>query len=95
MAVTGNYDVPGLIEQTGARTMHVLDQDDIVGLLIGLIDKYKNFLGLGIISSIDFKNRHIEIYSPVTEFSAVQFGSIKLNGDYEYAGRYTPRVYRA
>jgi len=68
---------------------------DFKGTLAGLLGPNGNLLGLGIIDSVDFVEGTIRVFSPVTRFSVLQFGSIKLDvPDFATAGSFSLQVYR-
>jgi polynucleotide 5'-hydroxyl-kinase GRC3/NOL9 len=89
-------DIDDFILELGVGTLYVYTIDAFAGALVGLMDSDGRFLGLGIIESIDFKNEQIRIYTTVTGFSVMQFGSIKLKlPDFAYGGPFHPKIFRA
>ena len=59
------------------------------GIIVGLYDNEK-FLGLGIISEINYEERKIKIITPVNEdISLIQLGNLKLNEKYYESFKYT------
>jgi polynucleotide 5'-hydroxyl-kinase GRC3/NOL9 len=68
---------------------------DFNGTLVGLMGPKGNLLGLGVIDSVDFVQGIIHIFSPTARFSAIQFGSIKLDvARFTTAGSFSLQVYR-
>jgi polynucleotide 5'-hydroxyl-kinase GRC3/NOL9 len=63
--------------------------------LLGLVGPQGNFLGLGILETADFARGEITIFSPATEFSVLQFGSIKIDvATFKTAGPFNMQAYR-
>jgi polynucleotide 5'-hydroxyl-kinase GRC3/NOL9 len=68
---------------------------DFNGTLIGLNSPGGHFLGLGIIHSIDFSSSSIHIFSPVSNYSILQFGSMKLDtNSFTSPGPFSMKTYR-
>ncbi len=62
------------------KTIHIIGKEDARGLLLGLLDDERRFLGLGVLSEIDCVNKVLKIVTPCRErVSVVQFGRIKVD----------------
>ncbi len=67
--------------------------NEIKGLMVGLCDKNRKCIGVGIIKNIDFINKKLYLRIPLIETSDIkilQFGSIKYNLNFEEAGFILP-----
>jgi len=57
--------------------------------LVGLLDKNRNFLGLGRVQKIDYKNGRIELITSCSNnIYIVQFGQVKIDGSGKELGIY-------
>ncbi|HEY3422398.1 MAG TPA: Clp1/GlmU family protein [Methanocellaceae archaeon] len=93
---SGGRDRDKIISELGAGTIQAYTIDDLIGALVGLMDARGRFCGLGIVEHVDFKERTIEIYTAVKDFSILQFGSIKLDTkDFSYKGPFHPQIFKA
>jgi polynucleotide 5'-kinase involved in rRNA processing len=55
-------------------------EDDEEGLLVGLHDSTDNFLGIGVLESIDYERRIIRVYTPVRRgVASLRLGRVKLD----------------
>ncbi len=89
-------DIDNIVHEPGVKTIQAYTIHDLIGSLVGLIGADGKFRGLGIIRQIDFKERSIEIYTAVEDFSILQFGSIKLDTrDFSYKGLFHPQIFKA
>ena len=62
------------------KSLHIINEDELKGLLIGLLDERRRFLGLGIISKVEYEDRVLKIVTPCREkVSIIQFGQVRLN----------------
>jgi polynucleotide 5'-kinase involved in rRNA processing len=62
------------------KTIHIVNEEEEKGLLIGLLNKNREFLGLGIIQEIDYINRSLKVLtSHREEINVVQFSQIKID----------------
>ncbi len=69
-----------IIEGALGKKARVINKGEEEGLLAALQDAKGNFLGIGILSSIDYKKRSIKIYTPVDrDVATVCVGQIKLD----------------
>jgi len=68
------------IEDAIGKRTKLMKKGEEEGLLAALQDAQGNFLGIGILSSIDYKKRAIKIYTPVSEdVATICVGQIKLD----------------
>jgi len=68
------------IEDAIGKRTKVMEKGEEEGLLAALQDAQGNFLGIGILSSIDYKKRAIKLYTPVSEnIATIYVGQIKLD----------------
>jgi len=64
------------------RDVHVIHRGVEKGLISALLDKNREFQGLGIIDEIDYVKRVLKVYTPYTgPVSIVQLGQVKLDRD--------------
>jgi polynucleotide 5'-kinase involved in rRNA processing len=76
-------------------TIHAFRSSDFRGALIGLLGASGKLLALGIIDSVDFRTRTVNVFSTAGRFSAMQFGSMKLDRtDFNNAGAFGPETLR-
>ena len=67
-------------EEHFRKKVKVIWEGDEEGLLVGLKDEENNFLGIGILTGVDYKRKILKIYTPVSEkVSTLCFGQIKLD----------------
>jgi polynucleotide 5'-hydroxyl-kinase GRC3/NOL9 len=70
------------IEELLTKKVHTINDGMEKGLLVSLLDQNHHFLGLGVISKIDYKNKKLKLFTPCRKkISIVQFGQIKSNRD--------------
>lgn len=75
--------------------IHYCSRTEFYGSLVGLMGSQGNFTGLGMVRSVDFACGEIHIYSAAEQFSVLQFGSIKIDGDtFETAGPFSLQAFR-
>lgn len=68
------------VEETFKKKLYTVKDGDERGLLVGLLDKNRQFLGLGTIEKIDFENRVLRIYTPYKDkIGIIQFGQIRID----------------
>jgi polynucleotide 5'-hydroxyl-kinase GRC3/NOL9 len=61
------------------KDIHVFLEGDVQGLLLGLLDHNRRFLGIGIVQNIDFKKRKMKVLTVVKDrISVIQAGQVKL-----------------
>jgi polynucleotide 5'-hydroxyl-kinase GRC3/NOL9 len=84
-------NIMSVLKPLETRNITLYRSSDLNRLLTGLIDSNGVFKGLGIIRSINFRDRLITIFSRAESFSCIQFGSIKIDeNDFSYKGSLTP-----
>lgn len=67
-------------EKSFEKTIRVIREEDLQGLLLGLLDDKRKFLGLGVINKIDCKNKVLKIVTPCRgRISIVQFGQVRID----------------
>ncbi len=55
-------------------------KEEELGLLVGLLDQERRFVGLGVILEIDCANQVLRVYTPYTDkVSVVQFGQVRVD----------------
>ena len=70
------------IEELFTKKVHTVNAGIEKGLLVSLLDQNHHFLGLGVISKIDYINKKLKLFTPCREkISIVQFGQIKTSRD--------------
>jgi len=70
------------IEELLTKKVHTINDGMEKGLVVSLLDQNHHFLGLGVISKIDYKNKKLKLFTPCRKkISIVQFGQIKSNRD--------------
>jgi polynucleotide 5'-hydroxyl-kinase GRC3/NOL9 len=68
------------VKKCFGKALRIIGEGDLTGLLIGLFDERRRFLGLGVIDRIDCKNRILKIMTPCKEkVDIVQFGQVKVD----------------
>ena len=68
------------VEEIFKKRSYVVKNGEEKGLLVGLLDKNRQFLGLGMIDRIDYENRILKIYTPYRDkIGIIQFGQIKID----------------
>ncbi|MDH7481592.1 MAG: Clp1/GlmU family protein [Armatimonadota bacterium] len=80
-------------EVFATNSVVVTTASKFTNLIVGLSDKHLELLGLGIVTSIDFKRAMMRIFTPLRSISpicAVRFGVIKLRTDGTEIGRIRP-----
>ncbi|MBD3228160.1 MAG: hypothetical protein GF329_08220 [Candidatus Lokiarchaeota archaeon] len=74
-------DLHKLRPQIESSEIRLYGLNEIKGLILGLYND-KRLLGLGLIKEMDFKNKNIDIFTPVEEkISQINFGSRTLTDD--------------
>jgi len=62
------------------KNVYLVREGEEEGLLVGLLNNDRDFLGLGIISKLDYNNRTLKIRTAYKDtVNVVQFGQIKIN----------------
>jgi polynucleotide 5'-hydroxyl-kinase GRC3/NOL9 len=75
------------VEEQFGKKVKVIQEGDEEGLLVGLKDEEDKFLGIGILTEVDYKRRILKIYTPVSEkVSLLCFGQIKLDKNFREIG---------
>jgi polynucleotide 5'-hydroxyl-kinase GRC3/NOL9 len=70
-----------LSEKLGKR-VHVIIAGEEEGLLVGLLGPNRKFVGLGILSGIDYERRTLKVLTPTkNQIAFVQFSQVKLDKD--------------
>lgn len=68
------------VEEIFKKRSYIVKNGEEKGLLVGLLDKNRQFLGLGMIDRIDYENRILKIYTPYRDkIGIIQFGQIKID----------------
>jgi polynucleotide 5'-hydroxyl-kinase GRC3/NOL9 len=68
------------IEEELGKKIKLVREGDEQGLLVGLHDERERFLGIGILSRIDYKRRVLQVYTPVTaNVASIHVGQVKLD----------------
>jgi polynucleotide 5'-hydroxyl-kinase GRC3/NOL9 len=68
------------LEKDLGKKVKLFRKGDEQGLLVGLHDENDKFLGIGILSRIDYKRRIIKVYTPITaKVSSIHVGQVKLD----------------
>jgi polynucleotide 5'-kinase involved in rRNA processing len=76
------------IEELFTKRVHIVHDGAEKGLLVSLLDQNRHFLGLGVISKIDYKNEKLKLFTPCRDkISIVQFGQIKNSRDGKELGK--------
>lgn len=73
-----------------------IQHNAIRGVLIGLLDSYRNCLGLGILRKLDFVNRKLIIRAPCLESAAavgIRFGSVRYYANGRELGYLEPGTF--
>ncbi|MFQ6073696.1 MAG: Clp1/GlmU family protein [Candidatus Bathyarchaeia archaeon] len=75
----GEDQISNLEEELGKK-VNLIREGDEQGLLVGLYDKEERFLGIGIISKIDYERRVVHVYTPVAaNIASIYVGQVKLD----------------
>ncbi len=70
------------MEELFTKKIHIVNDGMEKGLLVSLLDQNRHFLGLGVISKIDYKNKKLKLFTQCREkVSIVQFGQIRISRD--------------
>jgi polynucleotide 5'-hydroxyl-kinase GRC3/NOL9 len=68
------------IESSFGKKLKILKKGEEEGLLVSLEDAKGNFLGIGVLSGIDYERRTVKVYTPVNgNISTIRLGQIKLD----------------
>lgn len=66
-------------EHFGIQEIRIVDKNEESGLILGLLDKDLNTLGIGLIENISYEKNTIRVFTPVTErIKILQFGFLKI-----------------
>jgi polynucleotide 5'-hydroxyl-kinase GRC3/NOL9 len=69
----------GLSKRLG-KQVHVVVEGEEQGLLVGLLDSNRKFVGLGVITGIDYERRTLKVLTPAkSQIAFVQFSQVKLD----------------
>ncbi|WP_424356856.1 Clp1/GlmU family protein [Methanocella sp. MCL-LM] len=80
----------------GTKVISAYNTSDFQNLLVGINGPDGKFGGLGIVKSIDFGRKEIEVMTCAKEYSIIQFGTMKLDPvSFNSAGQFRPAFYRA
>ena len=70
----------GRVEERLGKRLKVIGEGEEEGLLVALHDEQGEFLGIGVLSGVDYKRKVIKVYTPISEDVAIiRFGQIKLD----------------
>jgi polynucleotide 5'-hydroxyl-kinase GRC3/NOL9 len=68
------------LRKSRRKSLQIVKEGDEDGLLVGLYDKTGGFLGIGILSGVDYKRRIIKVYTPInSNVASITFGQIKVD----------------
>lgn len=74
------HEVSVKLKEFLKKRFYIVNNGDERGLLVGLLDQHHQFLGLGVISKIEYKQQNLKIFTSCKEkISIVQFGQMKIN----------------
>ena len=80
----------------GTKVISAYTISDFQNLLVGINGPDGKFAGLGIVESIDFRRKEIDVLTCAKEYSIIQFGTMKLDPvNFNSAGQFRPAFYRA
>jgi polynucleotide 5'-kinase involved in rRNA processing len=69
-----------MVEGLFHKDVYLVKESEEEGVLVGLLNNDKDFLGLGIISKLDYINRTLKIQTAYKDtVNIVQFGQVKIN----------------
>lgn len=75
----GNHVNEEDAEKSLHKKVYVIHEGEEHGLLVGLLDRNREFLGLGTIRDIDYEKRVLRLYTPYRgKISVIQFGQVKV-----------------
>ncbi|MFC1486914.1 Clp1/GlmU family protein [Thermoproteota archaeon] len=75
------------VEEYFKKTVKVIREGDEEGLLVGLKDEKDHFLGIGILTEVDYKRKNLKIYTNVSKkVSTLCLGQIILNKNFMEIG---------
>lgn len=75
------------VEEYFEKTVKVIREGDEEGLLVGLKDEKDHFLGIGILTEVDYKRKTLKIYTNVSKkVSTLCLGQIILNKNFMEIG---------
>ncbi|MFX1298622.1 MAG: Clp1/GlmU family protein, partial [Promethearchaeota archaeon] len=67
-------------EQFKVSDIRIVSKNEEAGLVVGLLDKNLNTMGIGLIESINYEENKIRIFTPVTkQIKVLQFGILKIS----------------
>lgn len=73
-----------IVEEIMKKKVVVIHKGEEEGLLMALYDAEKKWLGIGLLSEIDYRRKVMKIYTPVSEeISTVALGRLKLNENFK------------
>jgi polynucleotide 5'-hydroxyl-kinase GRC3/NOL9 len=68
------------LEEERGKKIRLIRENEEKGLLVGLLDQDRQYKGLGVIHSIDFRTRIIKLFTPYKEkIEVVQLGRVKVD----------------
>ncbi|MFQ6068746.1 MAG: Clp1/GlmU family protein [Candidatus Bathyarchaeia archaeon] len=71
--------IPNFEEELGKK-VKLIQEGDEEGLLVGLHDEEEKFLGIGVLSKIDYVKHMIRVFTPVTaNIASIHVGQVKLD----------------
>ncbi len=85
--------LPYLRSRFNTADAMVIDHPLLVGLLVGLLDKEENCLGLGLVEYFDFVRHCLALFTPVADVERVArvvMGRVRLNRQGEELGKLRP-----
>ena len=75
-----NIQKKATIREQPRKRLLVAKKQDLLGLLVGLCNNKYRFLGIGIISDMDYENRILKVITPCKErVDIVQVGQVKVD----------------
>jgi len=78
-ATYNRYNLKFVKDYFKIEEIRIVNKNDEKGLIIGLLDKKLNTLGIGLIENILYYENKIRIFTPITEdIYVIQFGFLKL-----------------
>ncbi len=68
------------LEEELGKKVNLMREGEEQGLLVGLHDEEEKFMGIGILSKIDYERHIIQVYTPVTaNVASIMVGQVKLD----------------
>jgi len=68
------------LEEKFGKRIEMIKEGDDEGLLVALQDASRRFLGIGVLSGIDYKRRVVKVYTPISKgVATISIGQIRLD----------------